>query len=261
MGHERVGSLPHSQRWLDVIDDIAGAALPDGNVRGLASATLRNVNSRLQDVQGDSGFIASFQFLLGLALSSSPGLDKDSLGELFVDLDGNPSPLKIANALGQYIDANKQSPEYAEIARKAAVDAISAWTEQQSSQLSLIGDDREQALRVWARANSGGGFCEVSRLFFGKFIERYLNYFIGREASSHLVNTESRERLARRLENHVDGVSRHAFETAKITQSFAAGWFTKHAQDRMPTPNDISDFLSYAVSKLRNELLLEENRQ
>ena len=260
MGHERVGALPRTKRWQDVVGGIAYAAAVDGDVRGLADTTLENVRSRLLAVHGDTGFVASFQFLLGLALSASPGVDRASLGELAVDLDTNPSPLKLASALGQYVTHYRQSAEYAEIARKAAVDVISVWTEQQTRQLSFTGE-HEQASEVWRRASDGRGFCEVARLFFGKFVERYLNYFIGREASSHLANTEDRERLARRLGDHVDDVSHHAFETARITQSFAAGWFNRYAREGMPSVDVISGFLSHQVGKLREELHREASPQ
>ena len=139
MGHERVGALPRTKRWLDVVDGIADAASVDGDVRALANATLENVRSRLFTIQGDTGFVASFQFLLGLSLSASPGVNKASLGKLATDLEANPSPLELASILGQYVADNTQSTEYAEIARKAAVDVISAWTEQQTRQLSLTG--------------------------------------------------------------------------------------------------------------------------
>ena len=257
MGHERVGALPRTKRWQAVVSGITDAAAVDGDVRDLANATLENVRSRLLSIHQDTGFIASFQFLLGLALSASPGIDSSSLGELAVDLDANPSPLKLARVLDQYVSDNTQSAEYAEIARKAAVDAISTWTEQQTRQLSFTGEHK-QASEVWRRASDGGGFCEVVRLFFGKFVERYLNYFIGREASSHLVNTEDRERIVRRIGDRVDGVSHHAFETARITQSFAAGWFNRYARDGMPAENEITGFLSHSVGKLREELLREE---
>ena len=260
MGHERVGALPRTKRWQDVVGGIADAAAVDGDVRWLANATLENVRSRLLTIPEDTGFVASFRFLLRLALSASPTVDTASLGELAVDLEADPSSLKLANALGQYVSDNRQSAEYAEIARKAAVDVISAWTEQQTRQRSFTGE-HERASEIWRRASDGRGFCEVARLFFGKFIERYLNYFIGREASSHLTNTEGRERLARRLGEHVDGVSHHAFETAQITQSFAAGWFNRYARDGMPAANEISGFLSHSVGKLREELLREESPQ
>ena len=260
MGHERVGALPRTKRWQAVVGDIADAASIDGDVSGLANATLENVRSRLIAIHEDTGFVASFQFLLGLALSASPGVDRTSLGGLAIELEANPSPLKLASALDRYVADNKQSAEYGELARKAAVDAISIWTEQQTRQLSFTGE-HEQASEVWRRASDGRGFCEVARLFFGKFVERYLNYFIGREASYRLANTEDRERLARRLGDHVDGVSHHAFETARITQSFAAGWFNRHAREGMPSAGEISRFLSHQVGKLREELNREASRQ
>ena len=257
MGHERVGALPHTKRWRDVVGGIAFAASIEGDVSDLAITTLEGVRSRLLAIQRDTGFMAAFQFLIGLALSASPQVERASLGRLAIDLESNPSPLVLATALHQYVAENRQSSEYAELARKAAIDVISAWTERQTRQLSFTGD-REQASEVWRRASDGSGFCEVARLFFGKFVERYLNYFIGREASSQLVSTERRERLAFRLQEHLDSVSRHAFETARITQSFAAGWFNNHARYGMPTSEEISGFLSHSVGKLREELRREE---
>ena len=260
MGHERVGALPRTKRWADVVGGIVAAADVDGDVRGLANATLENVRSHLLAIHSDAGVTASFQFLLGLALSASSSVDRDSLGELAVDLESNPSPLKLASILSRYVDDHRQSVEYGEIARKAAVDAISLWTEQKTSQLSFTGE-HERAASIWSRASDGRGFCEVSRLFFAKFVERYLNYFLSREASSQLVSTEARERLAARLQEHVDGVSHHAFETARITQSFAAGWFNRHARDRMPSSDEVAGFLSHSIGKLREELLREESPQ
>ena len=257
MGHERVGALPRTKRWVAVVDGIASAADVDGDVQELANATLRNVRLQLRAVPGDTGVVAAFQFLLGLALSTSTGVDADTLGDFAVDLSTNPSPLSLANALGRHVADNRQSAEYAELARKAAVDAIAQWTERQTRQLSFTGE-HEQASEVWRRASDGRGFCEVARLFFGKFVERYLTYFIGREASSRVASTEARERLATRLQEHVDGVSHHAFETARITQSFAAGWFNLHTREGMPSAEEISGFIAHSMGKLHEELLREE---
>lgn len=260
MGHERVGALPRSQRWQDVVSRITDAAAHDGDVRVLTNATLENVRSRLLAIHGDRGFVTCFQFLLGLTLSASSVVDRGSLGVFAVNLDENPSPLKLAHELGQHVANNTESTEYAELARKAAIDVISLWTSEQTKQFSLTGD-HDKAVEVWRRASDARGFCEMARLFFGKFVERYLNYFISREASAQLASTADRERLAGRLASHLDDVSHHAFETAKITQSFAAGWFNRHAQHGMPPEEAISGFLSHSISKLREELLREESPQ
>ena len=258
MGHERVGALPRTKRWRDVVHGIAEASSLDGDVHGLANATLRNVRQRLQDVPADTGFVASFEFLLGLAVSARAQGKAASPRTPTINLEENPSALRLARALAEYVTDRRQSAEYAEIARKAATDVIATWTQEQTRQLTITGD-HERSAEIWSRASDGRGFCEVSRLFFGKFVERYLNYFIGREASAYLSTTEDRERLARRLAEHIDGVSHHAFETSKITQSFAAGWFNRYAAEGMPNAEQISGFLSHAVGKLGEELLREDS--
>ncbi len=62
----------------------------------------------------------------------------------------------------------------------------------------------------------------------------------------------------KRLIEHIDVTSRHAFETARITQSFAAGWFNKYANKTLPADEDINNFLRIAFGKLREELWREE---
>ena len=52
-----------------------------------------------------------------------------------------------------------------------------------------------------------------------------------------------------------------AFETARITQSYAAGWFNLYAREGMPTEGEISRFLTHQVGKLREELNREASSQ
>jgi hypothetical protein len=98
-------------------------------------------------------------------------------------------------------------------------------------------------------------------VFFGKFTERYIKYFLDREASAQLPSIEARERFATSLERHIDALARHSFETTKITQSFAAGWYNKHARQSRPNQQTVVAFLSFAMGKLREELLRESSAQ
>jgi hypothetical protein len=136
---------------------------------------------------------------------------------------------------------------------------ITNWHSRQSEQGYLFGSS-DEAVNVWKKAANGAGFCELSRLFFAKFTERYLNYFLEREASAALPTIEDRERFREQLRQHVDQISQHAFETAKITQSFAAGWYNRHARRGRPSQREVERFLSIAFGKIREELLREGSR-
>ena len=95
-------------------------------------------------------------------------------------------------------------------------------------------------------------------MFFAKIVERYMNYFLERVLSSSAKSITERDAFNKRLSEHVEATSLHAFQTTKITQSFAAGWFNKYANRTLPTDEDIKYFLRIAFGKLREELWREE---
>ena len=256
MGHERVGALPHTKRWRDVVGQLAESSGSPEDVAAIANDTLENVRIQLRKIHSDDGVVAAFQFLVALTKSASSEDAGEAPFSPGIDFDGNPSVLRLIGQLRSWVEAQGGSREYADLAAKASADAISLWSSQQSLQGSLFtspGDSRD----IWRRADNGAGFCEVSRLFFSKFTERYLRYFLEREASASMASVSDRDRLASQLREHMDGVSRFAFETSRITQSFAAGWFNNHARNRHPTKDESRGFLSLAFGKIREELRRE----
>jgi len=252
MGHERVGALPKTERWAKVVRDIGNFNGEEEESRRIANDTLDNVRFRFESIQGDPGVQAAFKFLTGLAVSGAGGAGAPDL-----QLPDNPTPFAIARALNSAVETKKGSSEYAAIASAAATDAVASWYAQNSEQSFLFGSS-EQNTEIWRKAGTAGGFCEIARLFFAKFTERYLNYFLEREASAVSKTIEQRDLLQSQLRSRIDSVSRHAFETAKIAQSFAAGWYNRHASQAMPTDNEIAGFLAIAFGKLRENLRREK---
>jgi hypothetical protein len=140
----------------------------------------------------------------------------------------------------------------------AAAETLTSWHSSQTHQPGLYTETPGQITEnVWARASTGAGFSEISRLFLARFTERYLRYFLEREASAVIKNVAVRERFSAQLHESVELVSKHAFETSKISQSFAAGWFNKHARAETPSNSKLSRFLRVAFSKMREELRRE----
>jgi len=259
MGHERVGLLPRTKPWRSIVAQISQIPSSESDVADLANTTLTNVRTQFRRIHKDEGIIAAFQFLVALCtLESSSTIQPQHAPA--IDLDSNPSPLRLAADLHAWVEAHSESLEYANIAQKAATDTIALWSEQQKQQPNLF-DQYNRATEVWRKASTGTGFCEVARIFFAKFTERYLNYFLEREASAVLPGVKERDQFAAHLRNHIDAVSKHAFETAKIAQSFAAGWFNKHAREAIPSNRKVESFLALAFGKLRDELQRESSQR
>jgi hypothetical protein len=257
MGHERVGVLPRTREWRALVQQIAATADTPETVPAVATATLLKVRQRFDRIPADPGFQAAFGFILGLATSQPETGPAEALAPM-VNLSGEPSPLRLTAQMQSWVDAHADSLEYADLAKRAAADVIAFWTRERSKQADLFGS-AQTASHIWEGARNAGAFSDLCRVFFGKFTERYIKYFLDREASARLPSIEARERFAESLEQHVDALARHSFETTKIAQSFAAGWYNRYARRSRPDRGAVVAFLSFAMGKLREELLRESS--
>jgi hypothetical protein len=257
MGHERIGRLPRTVAWRQIVEALKTAGSgTEADVSQVAAKTIQQVRHRFQSIHKDSGVQAAFGFLVAIARAEEP----TAIGRAAPDipLPSEAPPLRLAVALNNWVDKHAQSLEYAELAKRAAGEVLAGWHREKTRQLGLFAHAPSDSSRdAWLAASSGAGFSEVSRLFFAHFTERYLRYFLDREASSVTASIEQRELLTERLHRSVDLISRHAFETARIAQSFAAGWYNKHARTQTPTNARLSTFLRIAFGKLREELRRE----
>jgi hypothetical protein len=256
MGHERVGTLPKTKRWNVIVREMANCGTAGFDVSGIAAQTLTNVQKRFRFIEQDAVTQAAFTFLVSVAVLSRDPDNPALLQSLLPEPTERLTPLKLAKALRYYTGEAGTRTEYGLIAECAATDALALWYDQHKTQPSLF-TSSENTYDVWHQAGNAAGFCELSRLFFSKYVERYLNYFLEREASTVLTVVDDRNQFHEAIQSHVDEVSRHAFETAKITQSYAAGWFNRHASEGSPSDEAMSNFLAYAFKKMRDELMVE----
>ncbi|HYK87259.1 MAG TPA: hypothetical protein VE398_00715 [Acidobacteriota bacterium] len=260
MGHERIGRLPRSVSWRNIVSALDDAASgSDTDFATLAAKTLELVRSRFQALHRDTGVQAAFGFIVALARSQPATIGSRASPNL--SLPSDATPFRLSVALNEWVDTHAQSNEYAELSKRAAAEAIAAWHNQQSHQPSLFAQGSAGSSReAWSAASTGAGFSEVSRMFLARLTERYLRYFLEREASAAITNIDARERFSERLHKSVDLVSQHAFETSRIAQSFAAGWYNKHARHQTPNNASLSTFLRIAFEKLREELRREASQ-
>lgn len=256
MGHERVGRLPRTKRWQAIVAQIAECTDTPDQVAQIAADTITNVRDRLRHLDGDSGVNAAFGCLVELAyaLGSAPACDLTRFG---IPMGEPPTARAIARAVREAVETCADSLEYAELAMASAMDAIAQWQRTPETEQQTLFDVDEDSWAVWQRAGTPGGFCELSRLFFARLTSRYLHYFLDREAAAALPDLWSLQRFDVALDAHVDDVSQHSFETARIAQSFAAGWFTNHTREGAPSGREVRDFLSIVFGKLREELRRE----
>jgi len=258
MGHERVGVLPKTQRWIEIIDQMAGLEPGNVNVDDIANRTLRNIISRFNSLCSDTSTIRAFAFLVKFASSCKSDDPLAEAKDLGIGLPSKSTLMSLIKTLRNAIGEYELSNEHGQLTFAAASDALAKWhAAHENRQLSLL-KPTVDFIDSWKGIGTGSGFCNLARLYFSSLTERYLKYYLERAASASIPTLRAREEFHDALHNHIDDVSKHAFETARIAQSFSAGWFNKNASEKPPDDKAIKGFLFIAFGKLRDELLREE---
>jgi hypothetical protein len=254
MGHERIGTLPKSKKWINILNQLTSINTDSDAILGIAKQTLINVEDRFQSIPYDKGVFATFKFLVCFSVSMRSPDPFNKLFEENILISNILTPLAVGKALKEKVlQESNRSLEYSEIAQFAALDALANWFKANNVQDSLF-KSLASPNDIWRDIGTAPGFCTISRLFFAKYTERYLRYFLEREASAYINNVQDRELFEFELNNYIDDISLHAFEMSKITQSYAAGWFNKHTTEGVPTDQIIQEFVNYAFRKLGNEI-------
>jgi hypothetical protein len=248
VGHERLGMLPKTKRWRAIVSEVAESESSQSSTAEIADHTLTALGAHYRDLGRDAAVKEVFKFLVETARATALGDSEKA--------SGKESPLSLVGELSARLKSIDTSLETREIALRAGADAIAVWHRENSSQQPPL-FETDQAPNQWRNLGTGAGFSEISRLYFSRLTERYLNYFLDREASSVLPSISARVAFQQKLHEHVSEVSKLSFESSKITQSFAAGWFNKNALTKAPTEAQITKFLSYAFTKLREEFRRE----
>ena len=105
MGQERVGALPHTKRWWDVVAQMEESSGSREDVAAIANATLQNVRAQFRKIHSDDWVVAAFQFLVALTKSASLGGPGESSFLLRIDLEGSPSTLRPIGQLRSWGEA------------------------------------------------------------------------------------------------------------------------------------------------------------
>jgi len=260
MGHERVGYLPKTKKWSSIVEEIASFSEANNNIAEISRQTTKNVRSKFKNIEADGGVQAAFEFLVLLSVLPKQEDWRQYLKNKNIQIKEDFSLIELAQCAKSYIENNQESKEYSTFASQALIDTISNWVTRNSKQQAFFFDANSKPIDVWSATANGTGFCEISRVFFSKFTERYLKYFLERETVQRIQNIFDLSVFNSNLERHINDISKHAFETSKITQSFAAGWYSKNVKDAVPSRKKIQGFLSVAFGKLNSEILREEQK-
>lgn len=251
MGHIRLGRLPRTHRWEQVIG-LLGAGAP---ARDVAAASAKAAETALDEASSDPALVHAFWLLTQVPLAARSSDYVGSLQRLGIDAGREPSLLQVVTAFQRAVDDHARrvpgKTDLGEMAQLAAAESLSTFVARDLPGLfDVTAGDVKLALGKLAAPDR---FARLARDFFSRLVWRSLEYFVSREIANHI----GPGRGLRSIESQVDfrqALEQHCREAALIVEAFAGGWYSKTNFNGGITQRKAANFAYVAFKKLRAEL-------
>lgn len=256
MGHLRLGRLPKTRRWIEVVQLLDTA---HGDLAGIAAQVVNASDAQLKALESDPSLGYCFWLLTRISWASRQPSFQQTLSKLGITADSETSVLSFISRLSERVhaetDSNTNSGHFAEISSLALRRALSETLIQHSG--TLFGnnvDNLKMALEAHSRPDQ---FAKLSRKFFAEFFARTICSLVDRELSYH-VGRDRPLRTSADSAAFMDALNIYSRESARIMETFAAVWYSKHNWQTKGevTLEEAQGFVVVAIRKLRTEFKL-----
>jgi hypothetical protein len=254
MGHSRLGEMPKTGYWKDVIDKLDILDDP----KQIACITARAAHKGLDLAKKDIG-LANVVFLFMKSVIASRSKDfSDSLAEHNINLSPSAGLADFVGELDEAIDkclrrSNHRS-HLAEMARFSAIDSLQEAFSVKTK--SLFQDDIESTRQSIKEHATKKGFSAIGQKFWGCFLSRFLDYHLSREIANH-IGPEKPFKTINQCNSFRIAFDRHCKETVEIVKDFTGCWpSVTEFRGGMTAENVGTKFVPVALDKIKKELSL-----
>ena len=252
MGHIRLGTLSRSKKWREVVELLGSNA----SLESIAEASARASELDLARASSDPSFQFISRLLVELPLMARSPRFYDSLADIGISSNATQSVSRLLSEISNAIDRNAfdlgKSSDLGALAQSALLETLS--TKLRDGLPSLFAPEPNEIRRILGQFSSGQRFAELARDFFARLTYKSLDYYLSRELANHTGLGERFSSDAERI-SFERALFQHTFETSKIVEEFAGGWYGKTVwKEQNLSPDSINEFTRYAFKKMRSEL-------
>lgn len=249
MGHARLGRLPHTRKWRQVVGLIKeGAGTPE-----IATATLKAAEKHLKYPAED--LVHSFWLLTQIPLAARQDNFSDALRQIGIAVSEKPTLLEVVcgftDAMDKHLSQTGERTDLGEMAQMAAVESLNTLGLKPTR--SFFNAEPEEVKKTLGEFSTRKNFGVLARDFFTRMTRRYLTYFLSRELSNHVGKDERFINIKEHSEFNA-ALEHHCRQASRIVEDFAGGWYSKANFEERLTPEESAKFIHIALKKIRGEL-------
>lgn len=251
MGHIRLGRLPRTRRWQEVVALLG----TDAPLDHIAAATAQAAESALGTAHNDPALGYAYWLLTQIPIAARSTDFDGSLEKLGLRTGAQPTLMAIVGAFSDAIDAHVSRTgirtDLGEMAQLVAAESLTAVAGRDLP--SLFGPTAADVKHALGRLAGPDRFAGLARDFFARLTRRYLDYFLSRELS----NQVGPGKRLRSIDSHTAfnaALDQHCREGSRIVEAFAGGWYSKARFEGTLTPESARGFVFVALRKMQSEL-------
>ena len=252
MGHIRLGVLPTSRKWRDVVALLREQA----EVDEIATAAALAADGALKAASDDPVLDEATWLMATLPFVARGDDFKERLEDLGLPQDALSDPFSLSAAISARLDTRALETggrtDLGEMAQAALVESLVDAIEPHLP--SLFTPEPEECRKALGQLAGGDRFAALARDFFARLSHRALDHYLSRELANH-VGRERRFATDQERRTFDQAIARHCREASLIVESFAGGWYGKTVwRGGGLARNAVRGFTDYAFKKLRGEL-------
>lgn len=257
MGHIRVGRLPKTRRWQNVIALLGSF---DSSSAEIAEATAKAARDFFIRSSTDPSLVFSYWFLTQITYRARSEYFVAELDKIGFDISEVKGALDflgcIASFLHIQIKSRRETFPLSEFVQLSLREVLTETIGQQCH--SLFGvtlEDIRLACRKYSNPNL---FAKLSRIYFSKVLNRTLQFFVSKESPNNVGSGRKFEDITE-LSEFNSALEVYCYQSAKIVEDFAHGWYSKRNWQGEISEQDARGFVAVAMQKLQAEIARENH--
>lgn len=252
MGHIRLGNLPRTRKWQQVVALIEGGA----GTAQVANATITAAEKGLELAAEDKGLVETIWLLTQLPLAAKNDNFAQALQGAGLDVADSPSLMEVIGAFSDAIDKklanNGGRTDLGEMAQMAASETMTQIIGTRTQ--SLFGTTPDDVKHAFSKLATNKQFSTFAKDFFARLTNKCLDYFVSRAVAHHVGEGRRFRTLAQQGE-FTKALGTHSGEASKIVEEFSGGWFSKtNWENKGISRQDAAGFAHVAMKKIVAEL-------
>lgn len=258
MGHIRLGRLPRTKKWKDVVQSLADCQSSLPEIVKLTSIASENV---LKNTKHTEGLTQCYWLFTNIAQASRQGDFVENLNNLGINISSNDSGIKILKQIFDTASNGLRKNGNISVLDQIALDSFKNAIHNRisSESTNLFGCDIDSIQQAFKKFSTPTQVSYLGREYFSQYMFNSFSFVLEKELANS-ISSEGRFQNSSDIENFNKNLKSYCWETSKIVEDFSGGWYGKHAwEGDISSKKKTKDFVNYSITKLLSEIQREDN--